>query len=274
MTITTECPGCRKTLKVKDKFAGRTARCPSCSTTIAIPELEDDEIFDAEPAGEGGEHEDPYAVSTGVADKGSEPTDGPDDRARKECPACGESVLAVALICRYCRTPLDEDGNSAWRDGKVLVVNRDVPLPDVCIKTGEPSEMNKRVKLSWMPPSKQIFMILLIGALFAQMFAVKAEVDIPLTRAWNGRRKMKLALGIFGLIIGIVCMIAGPIAEAEESITAAIVIGGLVMLLGGLILAVSAGNIVSPKKITDSYVFLKGAKPAFLDTLPEWHGRE
>ncbi|MHC4400285.1 MAG: zinc ribbon domain-containing protein [Planctomycetota bacterium] len=38
MSILVVCPGCKKRFTVSEKFAGRTGPCPSCKTTIKIPE--------------------------------------------------------------------------------------------------------------------------------------------------------------------------------------------------------------------------------------------
>ena len=39
MAIEVTCPGCQKTFKVSDQFAGKKGPCPSCKTVIAIPTL-------------------------------------------------------------------------------------------------------------------------------------------------------------------------------------------------------------------------------------------
>ena len=38
MSIPVICPGCHKSFKVSDKFAGKSGACPSCKTTIDVPE--------------------------------------------------------------------------------------------------------------------------------------------------------------------------------------------------------------------------------------------
>jgi protease PrsW len=37
MSIQIQCPGCGKSLKAPDSFAGKTARCPNCKQQVAIP---------------------------------------------------------------------------------------------------------------------------------------------------------------------------------------------------------------------------------------------
>jgi hypothetical protein len=38
MSIIVVCPGCLKSFKVSDKFAGRTGPCPNCKRTLKVPE--------------------------------------------------------------------------------------------------------------------------------------------------------------------------------------------------------------------------------------------
>jgi hypothetical protein len=37
MAIESQCPGCRRTLRVADEFAGQHARCPLCGTIYTVP---------------------------------------------------------------------------------------------------------------------------------------------------------------------------------------------------------------------------------------------
>ena len=37
MSILVVCPGCRKSFKVSDRFAGKSGPCPSCKATIQVP---------------------------------------------------------------------------------------------------------------------------------------------------------------------------------------------------------------------------------------------
>lgn len=43
MSIIVVCPGCRKSFKVSDKFAGRTGPCPNCKHLIRVP-TKDEEV--------------------------------------------------------------------------------------------------------------------------------------------------------------------------------------------------------------------------------------
>jgi hypothetical protein len=54
MSIIVVCPGCRKSFKVSDKFAGRSGPCPSCKRTIKVPEKSEEVKVHAPEAFAGG----------------------------------------------------------------------------------------------------------------------------------------------------------------------------------------------------------------------------
>ncbi len=256
MPIELSCPSCERRLRVADEHAGRKTRCPACRDIVVIPQL----AVELESLDDSLAVEDDAALAAVPG--------------RRACPACGELIMQTAVRCRFCRSPVDPDGHVVWRDGKILVMNRNAELPDRCIKTAEPAAVRKKIQLSWMPPGKQVLMVLLIGALLAHLVSVKATVHIPLSRAWAKRRMKQLLLGSGMAIVAIVVMIGTLVAEPGDAIAGVVVLSSIVVILAGIIVAVMAGSIVTLTRITDSYIWLKGAKPVFLDTLPEWHGIE
>jgi hypothetical protein len=54
MSIIVVCPGCLKSFKVSDKFAGRTGPCPSCKRTLKVPEKSEEVTVHAPEAFAGG----------------------------------------------------------------------------------------------------------------------------------------------------------------------------------------------------------------------------
>ena len=54
MSIIVVCPGCLKSFKVSDKFAGRTGPCPNCKRTLKVPEKSEEVTVHAPEAFAGG----------------------------------------------------------------------------------------------------------------------------------------------------------------------------------------------------------------------------
>jgi hypothetical protein len=54
MSIIVVCPGCLKSFKVSDKFAGKTGPCPNCKRTLQVPAKEDEVKVHAPEAFAGG----------------------------------------------------------------------------------------------------------------------------------------------------------------------------------------------------------------------------
>jgi hypothetical protein len=92
MHISIACP-CGARLRAPDAAAGKTFKCPKCGRSILVPAGDAAEPLPAEPA--------PYAVAA--------PPSPPPVRATKACPYCGETILAVARLCKHCGQALDPD---------------------------------------------------------------------------------------------------------------------------------------------------------------------
>lgn len=113
MPIEVVCNHCGKSLKAPESMAGKRAKCPGCSSVVTVPELEE-EIFDAEVI----EPEPLPAFSSGLgsllddelAYRVAEPEAAPTQalESRKQCPACGEMIVAHAAKCRFCNEIFDD----------------------------------------------------------------------------------------------------------------------------------------------------------------------
>ncbi|QDT41694.1 hypothetical protein Pan241w_17570 [Gimesia alba] len=94
MSIRVTCSFCGKQIKAKDSAAGKKAKCPDCGGVIKIPNLDEEEIYDAESTGE----DDPFGFDD------FEPNEGESipSAKRKACPSCGEDIAKSASKCRFC----------------------------------------------------------------------------------------------------------------------------------------------------------------------------
>lgn len=67
------CPTCGKVLNVKDEYAGKKARCPSCKEVLTVPYAPEAAALAAQPAA-----------------------------AANACPSCGGSLAEGAVFCVAC----------------------------------------------------------------------------------------------------------------------------------------------------------------------------
>lgn len=172
--------------------------------------------------------------------------------------------------------PMQAAGNyqgGVWRKGNVLVLHQRAQLPQICVKSGTPATTWLKRDLSWHHP---LCYLALLGGLIpfvviALIVTKKATVHVGLCEEWAARRKRWLTIGWSTALLGVALLIGGIVLAANEFQMGIIgvPIGIVVMLIGGI--AGSIGSrIVTPKKITDEYVWMKGVHPDVLNLFPEW----
>lgn len=161
-----------------------------------------------------------------------------------------------------------------WRQGKVLVMHKLAPLPDICLMSNQPATRRLKRNLQWHHPliALSILAGVLIYVILALILTKRATIYLPLTDEWYERRKRRVIFSWVAGLVFLAMMIGGlALAIAQEDGTYALLI--LVGFIGGLITLVAGTSLcglVSPKRITDEYVWLKGVHPEFLNRLEVW----
>lgn len=181
--FTVACPNCRQFLNAPEELLGRQAKCPTCGGIISVtaPAARDQGGFQSSG--------DATAIQT-------EPTPRPASDGTKACPVCGETIKAVALVCRFCKADLGvgeaRRGQGVWRHGGQLVMRKDALLPARCVKTNEPTDRWLRRQLFWHTPALYI-MIVFPGLLFyiiaALLFRKTADIKVGLSPTGFSRRR-------------------------------------------------------------------------------------
>lgn len=258
-----ECPSCEAGLQVKESLAGRIVKCPRCQHPMTVPAADS----------AGAEHAE-------ILDLAEEAAPTPQvSRKPVACPMCGAKNRAAADECRECGEPLQAKSvGSVWRDGKQLVMKIGATLPYRCVKTNGEAELLLRRKLSWHHPVLFLSLCggLLIYVILALLLRKTADVQIPICHRIKQRRLIAMLVGwVFGLSgLGI---IFGAVVLSEndpqfQPYVGFVIIGGILFSLISIIVCTMLANIVSPSRITDKHVWLKGVHRDYLDELPEWPG--
>lgn len=160
-----------------------------------------------------------------------------------------------------------------WRKGGILVLHQRAQLPPVCLKSGAPATTWLKRNLSWHHPLCYLGLLagLIPFVIIALVCTKKATIHIGLTEEWAAKRKkwIMMGWGIAGL--GLLMFIVGIFFAANEVALGIIGIpAGILTALVGAVAGSSGSAMVTPKKITDDYVWLKGVHPHVLDMFPEW----
>jgi hypothetical protein len=160
-----------------------------------------------------------------------------------------------------------------WRQGPLLVMHKNAALPQRCVKSNVPTARTLKRSLTWHHPAVYIALLfnLLVYIILAIVLSKRATIYIGLSDPWFSRRRWAILIG-WGSVLASIGMFIGGIVllDRNEGAGGFLVLGAFVVFLAGAIYGLIAARMVSPTRITDEYVWLKGVHRDFLATLPEW----
>jgi len=153
---------------------------------------------------------------------------------------------------------------AAWAEGPDLSVQKEAPLPGVCMKCGSHDAPNRRnQQFVWTPPWVFIFFLVspIIGAIIAVIVQKKGRLLLPLCHACSARWKngmLALVLAIVGLILG---FIFGFVALANElpELGVPLMIAGFVALI--VVAVMNRGRFLRVKKVDERMITLREVNP-------------
>jgi MFS family permease len=150
-------------------------------------------------------------------------------------------------------------------------MSKDAALPDRCVKCNAPAGgFRLKRKLAWHHPAIYLlaFMAVLIYALVAGIVSKRAIIYVGLCADDVRRRRRKIAVGwlLFGAsFVGIILAFA-----YNSGILGLLGIGAFFFAVVWLIVV---ARVVTPKKIDDHLIWLKGINSDFLSELPPWQSQ-
>ena len=162
-----------------------------------------------------------------------------------------------------------------WRDGTLLVFRKGEVFPDRCVKTNRPARGCRVAQAAdWHSPIFYLLHFLgVLGHLMAGTANQHVEFEVGLSDEW--RRKRRRAFWIAGgvFVVSLATMTCGSMLLMQGAAAGIWPFClGLLSTVGGLLYGLNASTLVTAKRISHDYVWLKGVHPDFLAGLSEWPG--
>jgi len=161
-------------------------------------------------------------------------------------------------------------GGGVWNYGGALVMHKQAQLPPQCIKCCAPADGPPlKRKLTWHPGWVYLLILpgLLIYAIVALSIQERATIYVSLCEKHRASRRMHLliAWGIF--IASIACFFVAANVGGRDAPVYWVLAGvfGILIALG---YSLYNSRVVTPFKIDQQYVYLKGICPQFVNQFP------
>jgi hypothetical protein len=197
-----------------------------------------------------------------------------------QCRTCGGPITiptaappplppgGVAVL-PYSGPAVHGEGIGVWRDGKTLVTITRAVLPARCVKCNEAvAEPQINRKLRWHNPALALLIFLPLGILIYVVVAIcvrkSGYIQLSLCPIHRRRRRNNIIIGWLAAASGV-----GLIALAIGQQTGIPAIAGSILLVAAAVWAILACGILSPKRIDNQFMWLRGAGKPFLETLPD-----
>jgi len=162
-----------------------------------------------------------------------------------------------------------------WRDRRDLVLHRDSRLPNLCVKTGQPtSEVGIKRSYRWHSPwlALAILVNLLLYIILAIALSHRATVVVPLAPDARANRRFWIiiswVIALTGIAIGCTGIYFLMDVQGVDALPIVSLFTGAVLLISGLIVGQNAARILRPTRITKTHVWFRGVHESILSQLP------
>ena len=212
------------------------------------------------------------------------------------CKECNKAFPADDLlkygdtpICVGCKNTVVEKlqmgqqiGQGVWRDGNIVVAEKNSELPARCFKCNCTSAKSYSKRRVWLPKWASIpllisfifvrilFLVFLIVAFCVQK---KGKVTVHLCQTHQEKRRTNLWLMVVSFVACPILLAFGVTLMGSENVIGTILLGAsFLSFIGIFVFSFLSQSIGKTKIIKDELIHLKGAGEDFLETLPSWHG--
>ncbi len=158
-------------------------------------------------------------------------------------------------------------------------MHRQARLPYLCVRTGKPATRSLARTLRWH--TRWLLLLIFISpVLYVLVSAIATKtvvVHVGLTDEWHERVRKRRMIGlsiIGGLLVlfalGLGLMVAGAAVTSQVAVAVGSVMAptAIFVLIVCAIVHTRMTAMVSAVRITDTYVWVKGVHPSYLDQLP------
>ncbi len=144
-------------------------------------------------------------------------------------------------------------------------------LPELCMKCGAPATLRKDKTFSWYPPWVGVLLLagLIPFLIVALILTKRSRVEVPLCDRhkghWMIRQLVVIGSLLFLLAGGFLAFLATVNNKGNDSLSAAVCIGWVVLMIGWVVLAVMVQSTsIRPKEITDTSITLTSVSELFV----------
>lgn len=157
-----------------------------------------------------------------------------------------------------------------WRSKSVLIMTKQAPLPDRCVKCNAPTRHTLKRNLRWHHPALYILIIggFLFYVILALVLSKSATINVGLCETHAAARKRDILIAWILVLLSFASFYFAASAEAMS-----LLFVGLTLFLGGIIYGIVKARVVAPQKIDDHYVWLTGLNTNYLEQFPQWSAR-
>jgi len=166
--------------------------------------------------------------------------------------------------------PPQADG--VWRQGNLVVMHKNAPLPARCIKSNEPTALRLKRHLSWHPP--WIFVLIIAGLLWYVIVALvmrkQATIHIGLSEDWMAHRRNRIIAAWMAALTGVLMFIGGiALIEPMEDAGVILMLTGIATFFIAIVAGATLSRMVQVSRMTDTHIWLRGCCSEFRNSLPE-----
>lgn len=161
-------------------------------------------------------------------------------------------------------------GYAAWPDGPNVSIQKDAPLPAVCVKCGGgPANQRKNQQFVWTPPWVFIifFVSPIIGAIVAMVVQKKGRLQLPLCDNCLARWKQGTLMIVGGVLFLLAALIGGIAIAANDlpEVGVPLIILSFVVFIVSLVVA--SKRFLRASKVDERMITVRGIHPAAVQAI-------